>query len=64
MPDLRPQALSYHSPLARNPATAFRENGVAATVKAILAEIGLEHQPERARDRGVGPGVWSGRRGG
>ncbi len=46
MTDLRNQALDYLSRLGSNPATAFRENGVADTVKAILAEIGLEHRQD------------------
>ena len=46
MTDLRTQALDYLSRLGSNPATAFRENGVADTVKAILAEIGLEHRQD------------------
>ncbi|MCH8297711.1 MAG: M20/M25/M40 family metallo-hydrolase [Chloroflexi bacterium] len=46
MADPREQALDYLSRLGSDPATAFRENGVAETVKAILAEIGLEHQQD------------------
>jgi endoglucanase len=46
MTDLRTQALDYLSRLGSNPATAFRENGVADTVKAILAEIGLDHEQD------------------
>tara|TARA_B100000929_G_scaffold279211_1_gene256071 strand:+ start:489 stop:1595 length:1107 start_codon:yes stop_codon:yes gene_type:complete len=40
MTDLKQQALDYLSRLGGNPATAFREEGVASTVKAILREIG------------------------
>ena len=46
MADPKEQALDYLSRLGSGPATAFRENGVAETVKAILAEIGLEHQQD------------------
>ena len=40
MTDLKQQALDYLSRLGGNPATAFWEEGVASTVKAILREIG------------------------
>ena len=40
MTDLKQQALDYLSRLGSNPATAFREEGVASTIKAILREIG------------------------
>ena len=50
MTDLRTQALDYLSRLGSDPATAFRENGVADTVKAILVEIGLEHQQDAFRN--------------
>jgi len=46
MTDLRMQALDYLSRLGKNPATAFREKGVADMVKDILAELGLEHQQD------------------
>ena len=41
MTDLKQKALDYLSRLGSNPATAFREEGVASTVKAILGEIGV-----------------------
>ncbi len=41
MTDLKEQALDYLSQLGSNPATAFREEGVASTVKAILGAIGV-----------------------
>ena len=44
MTNPRDQALDFLSRLGSNPATAFQESGVAATVKAILAEIGLTFQ--------------------
>ena len=44
MTDPREQALDYLSRLGSHPATAFNENGVAAVVRAILAELGLEHR--------------------
>ena len=46
MTNPRDQALDYLSRLGSNPATAFRENGVAGTVKAILDELGLEHRQD------------------
>ncbi len=44
MTDPREQALDYLSRLGSHPATAFNENGVAGVVRAILAELGLEHR--------------------
>ena len=41
MTDLKEKALDYLSRLGGNPATAFREEGVASTVKGILKEIGV-----------------------
>ena len=41
MADSKHQALDFLSRLGANPATAFREDGVSDTVKAILREIGL-----------------------
>ena len=38
--------MDYLSRLGSNPATAFNENGVASAVKAILDELGLEHQQD------------------
>ena len=46
MTNPRDQALDFLSRLGSNPATAFQESGVAATVKAILAEIGLTFQQD------------------
>ena len=44
MTDPKEQALDYLSRLGSHPATAFNENGVAGVVRAILAELGLEHR--------------------
>ncbi len=41
MTDLKEKALDYLSRLGNNPATAFREEGVASTVKSILREMGV-----------------------
>ena len=46
MTDLKQQALDYLSRLGGNPATAFREEGVASTVKAILREIGARFEQD------------------
>ena len=46
MTDPKDQALDFLSRLGSNPATAFWEDGVAATVKAILTEIGLGYQQD------------------
>jgi putative aminopeptidase FrvX len=46
MTDPRQQALDYLARLGGNPATAFKEDGVAATVKAILDESGLQHHQD------------------
>ena len=46
MTDPREQALDYLSRLGSNPATAFNEHGVAKAVRAILAELGLEHRQD------------------
>ena len=46
MTDPRAQALDYLSRLGSNPATAFNENGVATTVRAILDELGLERRSD------------------
>ena len=46
MTNPRDQALDFLSRLGSNPATAFRENGVADTVKAILSEIGLSYEQD------------------
>jgi len=46
MTDSREQALEYLSRLGSQPATAFKEDGVAGVVKAILGEIGLEYRQD------------------
>ncbi len=46
MTDPREQALDYLSRLGRSPATAFKENGVAHAVRAILDELGLDHRQD------------------
>jgi endoglucanase len=46
MTNPRNQALDFLSRLGSNPATAFRETGVANTVKAILTEIGLSFEQD------------------
>ena len=46
MTDLKRQALDYLARLGSNPATAFREEGVASTVKEILGEIGVKFEQD------------------
>ncbi len=46
MTDLKQQALDFLSRLGSNPATAFREDSVAATVKDILGEIGVGYEQD------------------
>jgi endoglucanase len=46
MTDPKQQALDFLSRLGSNPATAFREDGVANEVKAILSEIGLKYEQD------------------
>ncbi|PKB71856.1 MAG: hypothetical protein BZY87_03210 [SAR202 cluster bacterium Io17-Chloro-G6] len=46
MTDPREQALDFLSRLGSNPATAFKEDGVADTVRAILDELGLEYRQD------------------
>ena len=46
MTNPRDQALDFLSRLGSKPATAFKEDGVADTVKAILAEIGLSFEQD------------------
>ena len=44
MANERNEALDFLARLGRNPAVAFYESGVAATVLAILEELGVEHR--------------------
>ena len=44
MANERDEALDFLARLGRNPAVAFYESGVAATVLAILEELGVEHR--------------------
>ncbi len=44
MANERDEALDFLARLGRNPAVAFYESGVAATVLAILVELGVEHR--------------------
>ena len=44
MANERDEALDFLARLGRNPAVAFYESGVAATVLAILEELGIEHR--------------------
>ena len=47
MTDLTHQALDYLSRLGSNPATAFREERVASTVKTILGDIGVRFEQDK-----------------